>query len=103
LPTTSDAAAGENVPADIPADVLAKIRSIIATQLKVPESKVTPDAKLTDLGDSLDLIEVLYALEVTFGIDIQFDVQKVSAEKVETVADVARRIVRLAAEKKDKA
>lgn len=64
-------------------EILAKVKSIVADQLEIDESKVTPEATFAnDLGaDSLDTVELVMALEEAFSIEIPDE----AAEQIDTV------------------
>lgn len=68
------------------AEVLDKIKQIIADQLSIDEDEVVPDASfIDDLGaDSLDIVELIMAFEEEFDIEIPDE----DAEKIKTVQDV---------------
>jgi acyl carrier protein len=68
------------------AEVLDKVRSVIADKLEVEASKITPEANFTDdLGaDSLDVVELVMALEEEFDVEIPDE----EAEKLQTVQSV---------------
>jgi acyl carrier protein len=58
----------------------AKIKQIVAEQLRLTEEEVTPEASfIEDLGaDSLDLTELIMAFEEAFGVEIaDEDAQKI--------------------------
>jgi acyl carrier protein len=58
----------------------AKIKQIVAEQLRLTEGEVTPEASfIEDLGaDSLDLTELIMAFEEAFGVEIaDEDAQKI--------------------------
>jgi len=58
----------------------AKIKQIVAEQLRLTEEEVTPEASfIEDLGaDSLDLTELIMAFEEAFGAEIaDEDAQKI--------------------------
>ena len=58
----------------------AKIKQIVAEQLRLTEEEVTPEASfIEDLGaDSLDLTELIMAFEEAFGVEIaDGDAQKI--------------------------
>ena len=60
--------------------VEAKIKQIVAEQLRLTEEEVTPEASfIEDLGaDSLDLTELIMAFEEAFGVEIaDEDAQKI--------------------------
>ena len=61
----------------------AKIKQIVAEQLRLTEEEVTPEASfIEDLGaDSLDLVELVMAFEEGFNSDIPDE----DAEKLTTV------------------
>lgn len=67
-------------------EIFPKVKSVIAKQLGVEETKITPESKITDdLGaDSLDSTELVMALEEEFNIEILDE----DAEKMVTVNDV---------------
>ncbi|MQA88847.1 MAG: acyl carrier protein [Gemmatimonas sp.] len=67
------------------ADIEARVKDIIITELGVEDEKVTPDASFVeDLGaDSLDTVELVMAFEEEFGIEIPDE----DAEKMQTVGD----------------
>ncbi|AEE91337.1 MAG: acyl carrier protein [Tepidanaerobacter acetatoxydans] len=68
------------------AEVLDKIKQIIADQLSIDEDEVVPDASfIDDLGaDSLDIVELIMAFEEEFDIEIPDE----DAEKIKTVQNV---------------
>ena len=58
----------------------AKIKQIVAAQLRLTDEEVTPEASfIEDLGaDSLDLTELIMAFEEAFGVEIaDEDAQKI--------------------------
>lgn len=63
-----------------------ELKSIIAEELSIDESRITEDASFKeDLGaDSLDLFELVMSLEDKFGIEIPSE----DLEQLETVKDV---------------
>ena len=65
------------------AEILGKVKKIVAEQLGVEEEKVKPEASFAnDLGaDSLDTVELVMALEEEFDIEIPDE----AAEKIDTV------------------
>ena len=66
-------------------NIEAKVKSIIAEQLDVEESKITKDASFMDDldADSLDTVELIMSFEEEFDIEIPDDV----AETILTVKD----------------
>ena len=70
------------------AEVVQKVRSIIAEQLGVKIEEVTDTASFVDdLGaDSLDTVELVMALEEEFGIEIPDE----EAEKMTSVGEAIR-------------
>jgi len=70
----------------VDAEVLDKIKQIIADQLSIDEDEVVPDASfIDDLGaDSLDIVELIMAFEEEFDIEIPDE----DAEKIKTVQNV---------------
>ena len=71
-------------------NILAKVQSIIVSQLDCSEDQITLEAKfIEDLGaDSLDTVELIMAFEEEFDISIEDE----EAEKLTTVSDVVRYI-----------
>ncbi len=67
------------------ADLLARVKSLIAEELAVDPSEVTAEASfIDDLGaDSLDVVELVMAMEEEFDMEIPDE----DAEKIETVQD----------------
>ncbi|PCJ85998.1 MAG: acyl carrier protein [Flavobacteriales bacterium] len=67
------------------ADILSKIKVIIADKLGIKESDVTPESRfMDDLGaDSLDIVELVMAFEDEFNIAIPDE----DGEKIVTVED----------------
>lgn len=67
-----------------------ELKSLIAEELSIDESRVTEDASFKeDLGaDSLDLFELVMSLEDKFGIEIPSE----DLEKLVTVSDVVNYI-----------
>lgn len=67
-------------------NVFEKVKSIIVSELKVAEEKITLEASLAeDLGaDSLDAVEVIMAIENEFDIEINDEV----AQGMKTVGEV---------------
>ncbi|MPN18545.1 Acyl carrier protein [bioreactor metagenome] len=65
-----------------------KIRSIIAKQLDIDESKVTEDANLIEdlKADSLDVVELIMDLEQEFNIEVPDE----DLSKIVTVGDVVK-------------
>ena len=70
-----------------------KIKSIIAEQLGVEESKITMDSSFVDdLGaDSLDLVDIILAFEQEFDIEVPEDL----SEEISTVGDAVEYIKNL--------
>ena len=77
------------------AEVVQKVKSIIAEQLGVKAEEVTDSASFVDdLGaDSLDTVELVMALEEEFGIEIPDE----DAEKMTNVGEAVRYIEEKAA------
>ncbi len=67
-----------------------KIKTVIAEQLGVDESKITPDASFADdLGaDSLDVVDLIMGLEQEFDMEIPDE----DAEGIVTVGDAVEYI-----------
>ncbi len=63
----------------------ARVRTIVADQLGVPEEEIKPEARfIEDLGaDSLDIVELIMAMEEEFETEIPDE----EAEKIQTVSD----------------
>jgi acyl carrier protein len=76
------------------AAVEAKVKEVIAKQLKVSPDKIVPSAEFVkDLGaDSFASIELVAAFEVAFDIEMEED----AALKVKTVGDAIKFIAGLA-------
>ncbi|WP_395742822.1 acyl carrier protein [Prosthecobacter sp.] len=74
--------------AGLDAGIVTKVTREVAEILGVDASKIGPDKDLIrDLGaDSLDAVEIVMAVEEEFNITID----DASAEKMRTVADIAR-------------
>ncbi len=72
------------------AEILKKVKEIVASQLGKEESEVSDNASfIDDLGaDSLDTMELVLALEDEFGIKIEDE----DAEKLKTVTDAVEYI-----------
>jgi acyl carrier protein len=72
------------------ADILEKVKKIVAEQLEVDEKEVTPEANFAnDLNaDSLDVVELVMALEEEFEIEIPDE----DAEKITTVQEAVNYI-----------
>ena len=66
------------------ADLIKKVREIIADKLGVPEEKIKDDAHfIDDLGaDSLDTVELVMAFEEEFSVEIPDD----DAQEITTVS-----------------
>ena len=69
-------------------DILAEVKTVIADELEVEESKITMESMIVDdLGaDSLDVVELIMHLEEKFEIEIPDE----DAEKIQTVGDAVR-------------
>ena len=67
---------------------LDKIKSLLANQLNIDESKIEESSKIIDdLGaDSLDVVELLMVLEDEFGVSISDE----QALEIKTVGDIVR-------------
>lgn len=67
-----------------------KVRSIIASQMNIAQSKITLNSSFADdLGaDSLDIFQIVTELEETFGIEFSNE----DAEKIKTVGDIVNYI-----------
>jgi acyl carrier protein len=72
------------------AEILGKVKEIVASQLGKEQSEITDTASfIDDLGaDSLDTMELVLALEDEFGIKIEDE----DAEKIKTVKDAVEYI-----------
>ncbi|MFI5272128.1 MAG: acyl carrier protein [Ktedonobacterales bacterium] len=72
------------------ADILAKLKPLIAEQLGVDEADVKEEASFTeDLNaDSLDLVELIMSLEEQFKLQISDE----DAEKITTVGEAVEYI-----------
>ena len=72
------------------AEILKKVKEIVASQLGKEESEVSDNASfIDDLGaDSLDTMELVLALEDEFGIKSEDE----DAEKLKTVTDAVEYI-----------
>ena len=70
--------------------VEAKVKSIIAEQLGVPEGEIKPASSfIEDLGaDSLDIVELVMAMEEEFEVEIPDE----EAENIKTVQDAVNYI-----------
>ena len=68
-----------------------KIRSIIAKQLDIDESKITEDANLIEdlKADSLDVVELIMDLEQEFNIEVPDE----DLSKIVTVGDVVKYVI----------
>lgn len=67
---------------------LDKIKSLLANQLNIDESKIEESSKIIDdLGaDSLDVVELLMVLEDEFGVSISDE----QALEIKTVGDIVK-------------
>ena len=76
------------------AEVLAKIREILQTDFKVPESKITPQATFRGtLGlDSLDAVDLIYLIGKSFGMKPSIEEYK-DLHSVQSVVEHIRRKV----------
>jgi len=74
------------------AEVLAKVKEMIASHLGKSEEEITPDSSfIEDLGaDSLDLVELIMSMEDEFGLEISDE----DAENIITVQDAINFIQR---------
>jgi len=65
-------------------DTKAKVVTIIAEKLSMPESTVKPEVTFKDLGaDSLDIVEIIMNFEETFGVEIKDE----DAQAIKTIND----------------
>jgi acyl carrier protein len=65
--------------------------SVVSDQLGIDRQRINPSTSFTELGvDSLDTVEVVMELEEEFDIHIPDE----EAEKIQTVADAIRAILR---------
>jgi acyl carrier protein len=71
-----------------PAELGARIRTLVSEQLGVDPGEIAPEASiLDDLGaDSLDVVELVMAIEDEFDIEVPDE----AAEAIRTIADVER-------------
>ena len=67
------------------AELLAKVKEMVASQLGKSEDEITPESSfIEDLGaDSLDLVELIMSMEDEYGLEISDE----DAEKIVTVQD----------------
>lgn len=67
---------------------LDKVKSLLANQLNIDESKIEESSKIIDdLGaDSLDVVELLMVLEDEFGVSISDE----QALEIKTVGDIVK-------------
>lgn len=67
------------------AEILAKVKEMVASQLGKSEEEITPESSfIEDLGaDSLDLVELIMSMEDEFGLEISDE----DAESIITVQD----------------
>ncbi|KGX83433.1 MULTISPECIES: acyl carrier protein [Pontibacillus] len=72
------------------ADVLERVKGIVAERLDVEQSKITMEASFKDdlEADSLDVVELVMELEDEFDMEISDE----DAEKIETVGDAVNYI-----------
>ena len=84
--STAAAPAAQKTAPSMPGSVPDRLRSAIATTLKIDESRVTPDASFVkDLGaDELGMVELVMAYEREFKVDIR----NADAERFKQVQDV---------------
>ncbi len=69
----------------------AALLMVVSDQLGIDRRRVNPSTSFTELGaDSLDTVELVMELEEEFDINIPDD----EAEKIQTVADAIRAILR---------
>jgi acyl carrier protein len=74
------------------AELMERVRGIIATAQHLPPEKVTADSTFQELGiDSLDGINILFAVENEFNINIPDD----AAQNIRSVRDVAEGVAKL--------
>jgi acyl carrier protein len=73
-------------------EISAKVRSILAVELQVDQSRIIPAASLReDLGmDSIAALNILFAAQEEFGID---QIDETDIPLLKTVAD-AERVIR---------
>ena len=77
------------------ADVLDRVREIIAEQALLEKDDVRPDATLEDLGiDSLSLVESIFAIEEAFDVAVPFNANEPSASDfdISSIAAIARAV-----------
>ncbi len=77
------------------ADILERVREIVADKLGIPEEDVAPDSNFVDdLGaDSLYLTEIVYELEEAFSIRVSeddFDQLRTVGQAVSYIAERVR-------------
>ena len=70
------------------ANIEAKVKEIVCTQLEVKPEQVRPEASFIDdlKADSLAVVELVLALEEEFGIEIPDD----AAETIQTYGDAVK-------------
>jgi acyl carrier protein len=74
------------------AELIERVRGIIATAQHLPQDKVTAESTFEELGiDSLDGINILFAVENEFNINIPDD----AAQNIRSVRDVVDGIAKL--------
>lgn len=77
------------------ADILAKVREIVADKLGIPEEEILPESNFVDdLGaDSLYLTEIVYEMEEEFSIRVaedDFDLLRTVGQAVAYIAERVR-------------
>jgi acyl carrier protein len=65
-------------------DTTAKVITIIAEKLSMPQANIKAELTFKDLGaDSLDIVEIIMNFEETFGIEIKDE----DAQNIKTIND----------------
>jgi len=78
------------------ADVVNRVKDILAEECAVDRAALLDDAKLEDVGiSSVDMVQVMFAIEEAFGISIE---QEDMSLDIETVGEVTSAIQRLVAD-----